>query len=1025
MGTNRFFKFNSGSEIQNTLQVGNLSISDYPVTGYKWWPGPDEDLGYIITHEDTNPNHRTEGARSATVSTNSIGFWRVPVKTNQSFLNSVNSLFKGRIVENFTDGFVAKDWLLTNGYWTSYPDGALRTSSRDGSLRTSSNTSLGFGYGGVENNYPGIIYDIEPQADGKILVGGNFNWIQSGTVSVSPLEDGRSGLVRLNPDGTEDVSFWNNLISTGDNTGFGGNRKIFKIKYQPDGKILIGGSFDDFNGFTRVGLIRLNANGTEDTSFYSNLISAASLTLPPSVGTGFGSGYTSASAITAIDIQSDGKILIGGRFTRLNADSRNGILRLNSDGTEDTAFYENVSTWIPYNSGAEFDDVVVQSDGKILLCGSAVSSSLISRLNSDGTLDSTFMTNLGTRYSTGRVWSLFLQPDGKILVGWTTFVGGVGNYSGSLIRLNSDGTEDSSFNANLISTGDGLGFKTNYQFPTVTEEAVSYFAQQGNPPPQISSIQVQPDGKIIVGGAFTSFNGFSRPGQIIRLNPDGTEDTTFNPPALAFAYSTSYTNYPIVYDIHLSSTGIVYVGGAFNTPVKSFYMSNAYTSTGGSLYTNSTSIGFGYAGIEYNASGGIYDIEPQADGKILIGGNFGYIQSGTISGRSGLVRLNSDGTEDTSFWNNLLSTGNNNGFQYGNGSVRIIKIKYQPDGKILVGGGFTTLNGFTRNSIVRLNADGTEDTTFYTNLTNSGSGSGFDNLTQNQAVGIKAIEIQSDGKILVGGGFRRLNGTWGGGTDESIRNGIVRLNSDGSEDTAFYTNASSWIESDSIRQTYIDDIFCIKVQPDGKILMSGLITNNYAGSEYDNFQGIYRLNSDGTLDTTFDSNLGKKFWGTVGKFDLQPDGKIVLALANYSLFNGNPRKGLVRLNSDGTEDVTFYNNFTSTGNGLGITHSSTQTSASYPTSFAFQPDGKILLGGVFDSLNGFSRPGQIIRLNSDGTEDITFSPPPLTNTVTYTSGIVNQLPYINDIYLSPNGILYVGGTFTTPGKAFYMSYSSR
>ena len=54
MGTNRFFKFNSGTEIQNTLQVGNLSISDYPVTGYKWWPGPDEDLGYVITHEASN-----------------------------------------------------------------------------------------------------------------------------------------------------------------------------------------------------------------------------------------------------------------------------------------------------------------------------------------------------------------------------------------------------------------------------------------------------------------------------------------------------------------------------------------------------------------------------------------------------------------------------------------------------------------------------------------------------------------------------------------------------------------------------------------------------------------------------------------------------------------------------------------------------------------------------------------------------------------------------------------------------------
>jgi len=128
MATNRLFTFNAGPPIGVNgfylLQYGNLAISDYVVPGYKWWPGPDEDLGYVIVHDDTNPNKRTEGARSATVSTNSIGFWRTSVKSNAAFLTMANEL----LGQNFVDGTTATDWLLTNGYWTSYdPNGTLGT----------------------------------------------------------------------------------------------------------------------------------------------------------------------------------------------------------------------------------------------------------------------------------------------------------------------------------------------------------------------------------------------------------------------------------------------------------------------------------------------------------------------------------------------------------------------------------------------------------------------------------------------------------------------------------------------------------------------------------------------------------------------------------------------------------------------------------------------------------------------------------------------------------------------------------
>jgi hypothetical protein len=115
MATNRLFTYSTTS-INGASQSGNLSISTSVIDGYRWWPGPDEDLGYVIAHDDTNPNMRTEGARSATVSTNSIGFCRTSVKSNEAFLTMVNDLFG----QNFVDGTTAKDWLLTNGYWTSY-----------------------------------------------------------------------------------------------------------------------------------------------------------------------------------------------------------------------------------------------------------------------------------------------------------------------------------------------------------------------------------------------------------------------------------------------------------------------------------------------------------------------------------------------------------------------------------------------------------------------------------------------------------------------------------------------------------------------------------------------------------------------------------------------------------------------------------------------------------------------------------------------------------------------------------------
>ena len=262
-----------------------------------------------------------------------------------------------------------------------------------------------------------------------------------------------------------DSAFYTNL-----GTGF--NNTVTAFAIQTDGKILVCGSFTTLNDITRNRLVRLNSDGTVDTTFYTNL------------GTGFNNG------IQAIAVQTDGKILVGGQFTTFNGITRNRLVRLNSDGTHDAAFYTNL--------GTGFDNdirvIAIQTDGKILVGGyfttlNGNTRNRLVRLNSDGTHDAAFYTNLGTGFD-NHVTNVVLQTDGKILVGgWFTALNAITR--NRLVRLNSDGTHDAAFYTNL-----GSAFGNNW---TV-------------------AITVQTDGKILVGGEFLALNGITRM-RLVRLGP--------------------------------------------------------------------------------------------------------------------------------------------------------------------------------------------------------------------------------------------------------------------------------------------------------------------------------------------------------------------------------------------------------------------------------------------------------------------------------------------------------------------------
>ncbi len=377
----------------------------------------------------------------------------------------------------------------------------------------------------------------------------------------------------------------------------------------------------------------------------------------------------------------------------------------------------------------------------------------------------------------------------------------------------SDGTEDTAFYTNL---GTGIGGS-------------------------VYLTSIQSNGKILVGGFFTTLNGATQR-YFAPLNADGTVDTAFNA-----NLGTGFGS--VVQAISTQSDGKILVGGAFTTlngiTRNRFVRLNTDGTVDTAFYTN--------LGTGFNNS--IRTLSIQSDGKILVGGDFTTLNGTT---RNYLVRLNTDGTVDTSFYANL-------GTGFGS-SVYMTSI--QSDGKILVGGGFTTLNGITRNRFVRLNTDGTVDTTFYTNL-----GTGFDSVVQ-------AISIQSDGKIVLGGSFTALNGT--------TRNRLVRLNADGTEDTAFYTNLGTGFDV---------PVLTTSAQSDGKILVGGFFAT-LNGTTRNRF---VRLNTNGTVDTAFHTNLGTGFGNTVRNISIQSDGKILVG-GDFTTLNGTTRNRLVRLST--APDIT-------------------------------------------------------------------------------------------------------------------------
>lgn len=689
------------------------------------------------------------------------------------------------------------------------------------------------------------------------------------------------------------------------------NKNVIKSEVIDNQKILV---------LTNSKIVQISSNNIIDNSF--------------NTGTGFKYITTLSRSLELNDfaVQPDGKILVMGEFNRFNDLNVHSLIRLNTDGSLDNTF-----NFLPNYSTAkvtsnEFNKILIQDDGKIIIIGDIGNGNLrnITRLNPDGTRDTTF------NIANGYYGTICLAPNNKYYVSFQLTMGSYYNMK-SLARINSNGTFDSSF-------------------PVVD------FLPIDNNLTTINKILID-DNHIYVGGNFarlvSSTSAFNRR-CLLRLNLDGTLDTTFNIGSGFSSFSLSNT-VATVYEVKKQNDGKILVAGSFNTfngntdgptnnivrlnndgskdtnflnpshldlnPIKtvSLFSDNRILASGynydTSFITNPFIMGSdifisiinpdGTKNINFNNiskdffSNKVLDIYEATDNKIYACGDF-YLYNGEV--KKLFIRLNSDGSID-----NSMNYGNGVGFTstLNQPLVKRITTNLTNDKiflSVFTANGNPTYNGSTFKQIIKLNLDGSHDNSFTI------VGSGFSG-------NINAILPLPNDKLLVGGVFDTYNST------NTCRNLVTLSNGSGilNHTTTFavysliYQNDGKILVSGTGLKRYgvnssgnllndnslivdplITSINCdhIAVTSDDKIVMSGTFIVNGISKE------IIKLNNDGSLDTSFnydDSNTNK----VIKAFSLTSDNKIIcstqettIATNGYTTFNHQ----LLRLKENGEID---------------------------------------------------------------------------------------------------------------------------
>jgi uncharacterized delta-60 repeat protein len=250
----------------------------------------------------------------------------------------------------------------------------------------------------------------------------------------------------------------------------------------------------------------------------------------------------------------------------------------------------------------------------------------------------------------------------------------------------------------------------------------------------VDALALQADGKLLVGGFFTTYSGVSK-NRIVRLNSNGTIDNSYS---IGSGFSGGG-----VYQIKLKSNGQAIVVGEFTGYNGSSTNRIAQLTTAGGLV-------YDFGGTTGGTDGNIWGVDVDSLNRIVIVGNFTTYRG---VARRDICRINADTTIDNTFNPGSGFTGDSSNYV----------VKVQSDDKIIVGGTFSNYSGVSVNDLIRLNTDGSIDTSF-----NIGTGSN---------AWVEWFDILPDGKLLVVGPFSQWNG--------STANKIVLLNTDGSTNTSF------------------------------------------------------------------------------------------------------------------------------------------------------------------------------------------------------------------------------------------------
>ena len=325
----------------------------------------------------------------------------------------------------------------------------------------------------------------------------------------------------------------------------------------------------------------------------------------------------------------------------------------------------------------------------------------------------------------------------------------------------------------------------------------------------------------------------------------------------------------------------------------------------------------------------------QGDGKIIVTGN--RFTAGGIS-RAQIARLNADGSLDESF---------DAGLELHDTLIEAVAV--QPDGRIVVAGSFTSWNGVPRGRIARLMPDGSLDPGFPAGAGANGT--------------VRCVAVQRDGRIILAGDFSRIAGMAGPNT------GVARLHPNGTVDGGFYALEEGAFST-------------LALQRDGKIIIGGYLQASVGVPET---RKIIRLLTNGDRDATFTDTIHSADYVQV--VCLQPDGRILVA----GLFSGlgGPAGGLRRYSTTGElEPPATFN----PGEVSGI------------RSIAVQADGQIIIGGSFEGVGGAFR-GGVARLFGNGALES-------TDTFNTELGAA-PAGEVDAVALQPDGRVLLGGRFTT------------